>query len=257
TVYKAKIKEDTLTQNYIEAMNAGSDETQITVLNEYAECMSTVCGINFSNCFTIKNVERRAPTCAGVLAKTSKPLTVKGMFYRQMENMRADMCKKSGGSVNYDSKICEVEVSYGSAEKIKGEDGKEYYSGKMSKFVAKKSFKVGEIVECTQEYFNTMNTEKPNLGRGLLDIGMGALKSVAGVALIVVGAIATVGSFGSASIESVPMIMNGASLVCKGAGSTLNGAVKINTDVRVDSACFINGDYVVPMGTYFKVNFIN
>ena len=57
TAYKAKIKEDTLTQSYIEAINAGSDETQIAVLDEYMECMNNVCGTNFSDCFTIKNIE--------------------------------------------------------------------------------------------------------------------------------------------------------------------------------------------------------
>ena len=80
---------------------------------------------------------------------------------------------------------------------------------------------------------------------------------VAGVALIVIGVVGTVFSWGSASVETVPMIMNGASLVCKGAASTLNGAVKLNTDVRKESGCFINGNFVSNMGEYFKVNFIN
>ncbi len=257
TVYKAKIKEDTLTKSYIDAMNAASDETQNSVLEEYMGCMEQYCGATFSDCFTIKNVERRSLNCSNVLAKTSKPLTVKKMFYEKMEEFRGNFCKNSGGYLDYNSSICNIKVSYGSLEKIKGEDGKPYYTGKMAKEAASKYFKVGEIVECTQEYFNTMNTEKPFALRGILDMVMGAVKSVAGVALIVIGAVGTVFSWGSASVETVPMIMNGASLVCKGAASTLNGAVKLNTDVRKESGCFINGNFVSNMGEYFKVNFIN
>ncbi len=255
TTYKAKIIEDSLTKNYLEAVNSASDETQEAVLKEYMECMAPLCGANFSNCFTIKNVERRASNCQNVLAKTSKPLTVKGMFYKKLQEERENICKNSGGYVDYDSKICTVDVTYGSLEKLKDEEGKFYYSGKMTKFVAKKMFKVGEIVECTQEYFNAMNTDKPFLARGLKDIAMGAVKSVAGVALVVAGAVATVGTVGLASANSTPMIANGASLICKGSATTLNGVVKINTDVRVESGCFINGKAVSLMGQYFKVNF--
>ena len=257
TVYKAKIKEDTITKAYLDAVMAGSDETQQAVLQEYFECMAPFCGTNFSDCFTIKNVERRAPNCEKVLSKTSKPLTVKGMFYKKLEDARSEFCKNSGGYVDYDSKICNIAVSYGSLEKIKDGEGKEYYTGKMSKFVAKKYFKVGEIVECTQEYFNATNTHKPFLERGLLDMAMGTVKSIAGAALIVVGVLGTIFSWGSASVQTVPMIMNGASLMAKGTASKLNGAAKLNTDVRVESGCFINGDAVVPMGQYFKVNFVN
>ena len=257
TVYKAKIKEDTLTKNYLDAVMAGSDETQQAVLQEYFECMAPLCGNNFSDCFTIKNVERRAPNCQSVLSKTSKPLTVKGMFYKKLEEARSEFCKNSGGYLDYNSKICNIAVSYGSLEKIKGADGKEYYTGKMSKFVAKKYFKVGEIVECTQEYFNVMNTEKPLFERGILDMAMGAVKSVAGAALVVVGVLGTIFSWGAGSVETVPMIMNGASLMAKGTASTLNGAAKLNTDVRIESGCFINDTFASYMGQYFKVNFIN
>ena len=126
----------------------------------------------------------------------------------------------------------------------------------MTKSVATRTFNIGEIVECTQEYFSAMNTDKPFLARGIKDLAMGAVKSVAGVALVVAGAVATVGTFGAASANTTGMIANGASLVCKGSATTLNGMVKINTDVKVDSGCFINGKAVSFMGQYFKVNYM-
>ncbi len=253
TVYKAKIKEDTLTKNYLDAINAGSDETLNAVLEEYKECMAPLCGNNFTECFTIKDVERRSANCSNVLSKTSKPLSVKGMFYNKMEESRSEFCKNSGGNVDYTTKLCNVDVTYGSLEKMKDKDGNFYYTGKMSKAVAKKTFKMGEIVECTQEYFNTTNTYKPDLARGILSIAKGVVKSVAGVVFIA-GGLAGAAFTGGATTAAV---IGGASFLCHGAADIVNGAIKVNTDVKVDSGCFINNELVSYMGQYFKINFKN
>ena len=42
------------------------------------------------------------------------------------------------------------------------------------------------------------------------------------------------------------MIMNGLGMTMKGSASILNGAVKINTDTKIDSGCFINNQMIVP-----------
>jgi len=257
TVYKAKIKEDTLTKNYLDAISAGSDETQQLAFQEYLECMGGVCGNMFADCFTIKNIERRAVSCEKVLSKTAKPLTVKGMFYKKMEEARNNLCANSGGYVDNFSKVCNIEVTYGTPEILQTKDGEEHLSGKIDKAVAKKSFKIGEIVECTQEYFSTQNFKKQDLGRTWIDFVGGGVKIVSGVALAVAGAIGTVASVGIASVETAPMMANGGALILKGSASIINGSIKANYKERENSACFINGNYVVPMGQYFKVNFVN
>ena len=256
TAYMAKIKEDLLTKNYLDAMNAASDETQREVLDELIQCMAPLCGNYFSDCFTIKNIERRIGSCDTILNKSSRPLTVKKMFYEEIENQRKEVCSSVDGYVDYDTKVCKVTVSYGKPEIIESDDGQVMATGKMKKEVASRIFNMGEIVECTQEYFSTTSEKKPFLRDAIKDFAFGAVKSVAGAALVVVGAAATAFTFGAGSIETVPMIMNGASLICKGAASTLNGAVKMNITVK-EGGCFINKKYVAPMGSYFKVNFMN
>ena len=256
TDYIAKIKGDLLTKNYTDAMNAKSDETQKSVLSEYIECMRPLCGQMFSDCFTIEKIERRTPNCEAVLKKSSKPLSVKKMFYEEIEKQRASLCSKQGGYIDFDTKVCKVTVDYGSLEIIKGEDGKLMATGKMAKKIQSKTFNVGEIVECTQEFFATYNVNRPLLKDAIKDFAMGAIRSITGVVLVVVGAVETIGSAGTASAHAVSMMSNGGSLMCKGAANMLNGAVKLNTTVK-DGGCFINGKYAAEMNTYFKVTFWN
>lgn len=252
TSYKAQINEDLLMKNYLDAMNAQSDETQQVLLEQYAACMGEVCGVNYTDCMTIANVERRSPTCEGILSSSSRPLSVKKMFYDKLIEMRAEFCKNTGGYVDYDSKICKVSVSFGSLElAVDKESGMQYPTGKMSKEVAKRTFNVGEMVECTEDYFKTSNTEKLSLFDGMKDIVFGGVRAISGIVVAVVGAVGTVFSGGATS----GMITNGLGMVMKGSAQTLNGAVKINTDTKVASGCFINNQLVANMNTYFKINF--
>ena len=127
------------------------------------------------------------------------------------------------------------------------------------------------VAEARRIGFLLVNAVTDAMARGLTGPAAGMLEAlalagalvgwigywiVAGAALVVVGATATAFTFGAGSIQTVPMIMNGASLICKGAASTLNGAVKMNITVK-EGGCFINKKYVAPMGSYFKVNFMN
>ena len=256
TVYKAKIKEDTLTKQYFDAINAASDETQQIVLDEYIDCMSGFCGDGFSECFTIKDIDRRAKNCEVVLTQTSKPLSVKGMFFKEMERLRSDYCGASGGYIDYDSKKCNIEVSFGNLELLKDNDGNLYASGKMAKEVAKKTFKLGEIVECTMEYFETKDFVKHSLKDHLKDIIFTTAKAVAGAALVVGGAVLDGVTLGAAAVNGTAMMMNGGALLAKSAASTINIVKSVTTKERAQSACFINGSIVAEMGTYFKVNYV-
>ncbi len=251
--YIAQIKDDLLTKNYLDAMKAQSDETVKEVLDEYTTCMAQICGFKFSDCFTIKKIERRTDKCNSVLSKTSKPLSVKKMFYDKIFKERQKFCDNMGGKIDYDTKICKIPVVYGTPEIIEIEkDGKLMRTGRIKKQAAVKEFNYGEIVECTQEYFSTNNTYKPFLREAIKDFAFAAVRSVAGAALMVAGAAMTIFSFGGAAAQGVPMIMNGGSLQCKAVGGALGGAAKFNTDVK-EGACFIKGEMIATMNQYFKV----
>lgn len=250
TNYKAQINEDLLMKNYLDAINAQSDETQQAVLEQYAACMGEICGVNYTDCMTISNIERRSPSCENILASSSKPLSVKKMFYDYITDMRANFCKNTGGYVDYDSKICKVRVVFGSPEIITTSEGS-FYTGKASKEVASRTFNMGEMVECTEDYFKTSNTEKLSLVDGIKDVVFGGVKAVAGIVVAVVGVIGAIYSGGSTS----GMIMNGLGMAMKGSAGILNGAVKINTDTKVASGCFINNQLVAPANQYFRINF--
>ena len=256
TNYMAQIKNDLLTKNYTDAMNAASDETQEDLFLEYSACMQPLCGTMFSDCFTITKIERRTPNCDGILKKSARPLSVKKMFYEEIEKQRKALCSKQGGYIDYDTKVCKITVDYGKPEVIQSEDGQYLATGKMKKKVTSKTFNVGEMVECTQEFFETVSVDRPFLKDAIKDFAMGAVRSVAGVALVVVGAVGTVASLGTASANTVSMMSNGGALICKGAANTLNGAVKLNTTVK-EGGCFINGKFIAPMNSYFKVTFWN
>ena len=256
TAYKAQIQEDLLTKNYLDAMNAESDETQTALLQEYIACMQPLCGNGFSDCFTIKNVERRASNCENVLAKSSKPLSVKKAFYNELQKQRSAFCSNTGGYIDYDTKVCKVKISYGSLEVLKDKDGNMYFSGEMEKEVSSKYFNIGEMVECSQEYFQVINEETPSLARAIADFALGAVRQVAGAALVVAGALVSVGTLGIAGAEGIPMISNGSALLLKGTANQINGMIKVNSTSKIPSACFIDGRYITSMGNYFRVDYI-
>ena len=263
TTYEAQIKEDLLTKNYIDAIKAESDKTVTDLFNEYESCMKNLCGDYFSDCFTIKNIERRSENCKTILSKTSRPLAVKKMFYDKMFKTRGEFCKKMGGTIHSDTKKCKINVSYGTPEIIKI-NGQKKYSGKATKIAQTKMFNYGEIVECTQEFFSTNNTYKPGFMEGIKKLVFSGIRIISGLGVLIAGAVESaaaavgaaftggVSSFGL--VHSTSMMLNGGSLMCKGVADGLNGAVLLNTDVK-EGACFINNKFVAPMNQYFKIDF--
>ncbi len=254
TTYEAQIKEDLLTKNYLDAMKAASDETITEIFKEYSICMQKLCGPGFSDCFTIKDIERRSENCESVFTKTSRPLAVKKMFYDKMFKTRAEFCNKMGGFIHSDTKKCKINVSYGTPEIIKI-NGKQKYSGKATKIAQTKMFNYGEIVECTQEFFTTNNTYKPGFVEGIKKAVFGGVRMIAGIGLMIAGAVESVFSFGAAAAHGQSMMLNGGSLMCKGAADGLNAAALLNTDVK-QGGCFINNKLVAPMNQYFKITFM-
>lgn len=254
TAYKIQIQNDLLTKNYIEAMKAQSDETVKEVLEEYTNCMAPLCGSYFSECFSIKAIERRTENCNNILSKTTKPLSVKKMFYEKIFKQRKEFCNLMSGSIDYDTKICKIPITYGTPEKIeKWENGvdKSYYTGKIANPVITKDFNYGEIVQCTQEYFSVDNVNRPNIAQGIKDIFFGSLKAIGGICLMGVGGAVAAGTLGADSVHATGMILNGVGMTCNATAQLLNGATKFS-EQKV-GGCFINGDLVAEMNTYFKV----
>ncbi len=264
TAYKAQIQEDALTKNYFLAMNAASDETVEAVFQEYITCLAPFCGNMFTDCFTIKEVERRAPNCDKILSQTSKPLSVKKRLYQELSKLNRDLCSVSGGHVDYDTKKCKVKVSYGSMDIAETDRGMEVLG--MSKEVKTMTFNIGEMVECTEEYFNTSNREKYDLVKGIIDVTAGSVKTIAGAVFFVGGVVAAAGGVVSTpftagagtaagAIAAQDAIRGSIGTILKGSGEILAGVAKIGDETRIPSGCFINGSFVAPMGTYFMVDF--
>lgn len=244
--YKAKIQTDFLTKNYMEAMAYTGEEASQEALQQYILCMQPLCGNNFKDCFSISNVERRAPKCENVLEKTKTPLAVKKAFYEEMERLNLDFCKNVDGYIDYDTKICKVKVVFG-VPKTTWKNGVEYLDVKdgFSKELTSKYFNVGEIVECTQEYFSTFYEENNNFAKGIVQMATGITKAVGGVVLTVAGAI----------YANKDLIGSGVKLITHGTADSLEGYIKVDDGTK-KGACYINNQYVAPLNQYFKINII-
>lgn len=250
--YKAQIQTDFLSKNYFDVMTYTGEEAKAETLQEYVECMKPLCGENFSDCFSITAVERRAPQCEKILSKTARPLAVKKAFYDELENMNRTFCSQTGGYIDFDKKNCKVEVVIGKPKTF-WKDGVEYLddSYEMEAEFARRYFNFGEIVECTQEYFSTFYEENNDFKKGIVKMASGITKAVAGVAVTVVGAIATAYTGGAAK----GLIGSGVKMMTKGTANALEGYIILDSGEK-KGACYINNKYVAPLGQYFKINFM-
>lgn len=250
--YKAQIQTDFLTKNYMEAMAYSGETVAKESLQKYTECMRPLCGNNFTDCFSINAVERRASQCESVLSGTGRPLAVKKAFYEELENMNKQLCSQTGGYIDFDKKNCKVEVIIGKP-KTTWKDGVEYLdpNGALDIEFARKYFNVGELVECTQEYFSTFYEENEGFAKGVVKMASGITKAVAGVVVTVVGAIATVYTGGAAK----GLIGSGVKMATSGTADALDGYIAIDSGEK-KGACYINNKYVAPLGQYFKINFM-
>ncbi|MBD5405653.1 hypothetical protein HDR59_03845 [bacterium] len=252
TEYKAQIQTDVLTKNYLDIMAYTGEEAAAEALQEYKDCMQPLCGDAFTDCFSINAVERRSPKCENVLSKTGRPQAVKRAFYEELENLNKEYCSNSGGYIDYDKKKCKIEVVIGKP-KTTWKDGVEYIDpdGTLDKEFTRKYFNIGEIVECTQEYFSTFYEENPNRLKGIIKMASGITKAVAGVVTTVVGAIATAFSGGAAK----GLIGSGVKMATHGSADAIDGYITLDSGNK-KGACYINKKYVAGLGQYFKINFM-
>jgi hypothetical protein len=265
TEYKIKVQRDLLAKEYTDAMSYTGEEASAEAADAYWECMGQLCGEGYAECYTIEKVERRAPSCAGVLAGTARKEAVKKNFYGRLQQMQVERCSRTGGQVNYDGKKCQVVVVIGRPQMVKAGDGRRLSTGKMVEEIGRATFNVGETVECTQEYFNAFKLENPNKGRGKFNIFKGIVKAVAGVAtiaagvaVIVAGAVGGVFSGGAAAVGGafggIALIGAGIGFAGSGTADIINGAVLLDSGHRV-GACFINGHQVAFLKEFFIINF--
>lgn len=66
-----------------------------------------------------------------------------------------------------------------------------------------------------------------------------------------IGGAEIAGTLGSASVHGTGMLLNGIGMTCNATAQLLNGATKFS-EQKV-GGCFINGDLVAEMNTYFKI----
>ena len=252
TQYKAQIQTDVLTKNYMDAMAYSGEEASQQALDEFVQCMQPLCGPSFSDCFKISAVERRSSQCEQVLQKTGRPLAVKKAFYDELEKLNKDFCKKSSGYIDFDTKVCKVEVVFGKP-RYKWDNGVAYLvqDDPLETELAKRYFNMGEMVECTQSYFATFYEENDNFAKGIVKLAQGVTRAVAGVVCTVVGVVATAFSGGAAK----GLVGSGVKMFTNGVADTIDGAVILD-DGQKDGACYIGGKYVAPMNQYFRINIV-
>ena len=250
--YKAQIATDFLTKNYIDARNYTGEEASQEALQNYIACMEPLCGPSFSDCFKISAVERRASQCESVLKSTGRPLAVKRAFYDKIEELNRNFCKQKGGYIDYDTKICKVEVVFGKP-RYKWKDGipSLVEDDPLEKELAKRHFNVGEMVECTQAYFSTFYEENENMEKGIVKVVQGASRILTGVGYIVGGVFATIFSGGSKK----DLIGSGVKMTANGIADTIDGAVILDDGEKM-GACYIDGKYLAPINTYFRINIL-
>jgi hypothetical protein len=246
--YKIQIQNDFISKNYLDALAYVGDAAAQETMNEFVECMKPLCGPAWSDCFLISQVERRSGSCGHILEKTARPMAVKKAFYDDLEKLNRQFCDSGDGQIDYETKKCSVKVSFGK-EEIVWKDGVAYSTGRLSNEIGSRRFMIGEIAECTQDYFGVVAVRRDGFMKGVAQIVKGVVKQVAGVGLIVGGAIASI-----AGGAGVPLIGSGVQMTTAGTADTIEGYVKMDTTTR-EGACFVGGKFIAPMGTYFKVGF--
>ncbi|MDR1477223.1 MAG: hypothetical protein LBI17_03810, partial [Rickettsiales bacterium] len=253
TAYKAKIQEDMLMKTYIDAMTYTGEEAAADATEAYAGCMAQFCGAGFTDCLSVVAIERRASKCEPALKGIARPMAVKKAFYVKMEQLNLKLCEEGGGYVHFDDKKCRITVAFGKPATVKSGRGLAY-SGKMKKKLIEKTFKLGEMVECTQSYFDTFAEDKPGFWHGVAQLGGGVVKMIAGGVMVIAGAVTTVASFGGAAEPGRQLIMGGTSLGMTGTADVIDGGLTMLDGVEV-GACFIDNQMVATLNTFFRVNF--
>jgi hypothetical protein len=250
--YKIQIQTDLATKDYMDALNYAGGDAAREVSDEYAACMASFCGgPGFPQCSAVAEIERRMPRCEAVLAKTPRPMAVKRDFYETLLESLSDACAGKGGSVDYDTKKCEVKVDFALPE-IAIINNQRTYTGRMNGApLASRTFSIGEIVECTQEYFSVTHRVYPEKKHGWLKTTFGGIKAAIGGVAIVGGIIASVFTAGAA----IPVVGAGVSLASEGVADIIQGKIMMETGQR-DGACFINGAFATTINNYFRVSLL-
>jgi hypothetical protein len=252
--YQIQIQSDVINKAYAEAMAYTGEAAEREALMEYSGCMALLCGgVSFPQCSTVAEIDRRAPRCEHILKKTDRPLAVKRDFLETIIEAAEDNCREGGGSVNYETKKCSVKVDFGMPETIR--KGKQtFYSGRMDgPVLATRTFMVGEIVECTQEYFSITHKVNHMEKKAKIKTGFGIGKLVLGQLAIAAGIVIAIFSWGAATPLIMPLIGNGVSLSGDGTASIMEGNAMMKMGGVREGACFINGKYVAGIGYFFRV----
>lgn len=249
TAYKAQIADDFLSRGYFDAMNADSVELKEGIVNEYIACLQPICGASFSECMSVVKFERRAPACESVLQKSPYANAIKREAYDFLWAKFQEFCKQGGGAVSAESQRCRMKVQF-SVPEYRVQDGKKIMTGKPLQVLQEKWFNVGEMVECTQEYFSSTYKEYPYANQAKTKKGFGIFKNIMGAGKIV-GGICYAIFGGCGGTDCVGLILQGVSQIGDGVADIMEGGVLADIGVR-RGACFVDGKFVAPMYSFFR-----
>jgi hypothetical protein len=241
--YQSLIQEDQLMFAFVDAMFYDGPAANEAAFAEFSECMRPLCGEGWADCFRVTDIDRRAHQCERAFSATKSPMAVRQRFYNEMIDSAREFCHASGGNIDYHSQKCEVTVVFGVPE-IVGTKKERRMSGRMTKKLNERRFKVGEIVDCSQTGFDVNYAVNNKKGFGIIDMAKGQFRILAGTVLT----IATVIPFCNKTCNAA-----GVSFIGAGVADTIQGAGKL-ADVTEEGACFIGGKLVAQLNTYFRLS---
>ncbi|MCL2439558.1 MAG: hypothetical protein FWD15_03540 [Alphaproteobacteria bacterium] len=288
--YLRRIQTDMLAMNFMTAIHYAGEDAREDVIDEYRDCMAEYCGEDFANCMTLKDMDRRAVRCEPILANSPYRNAIKRAFYQEMQEASIAACESYGGTQKAGKDSCEIivvlalpiikETKQTVCTKANAEQTEclkwetmtlpDLQNAKPGKVLAQQTVRIGEVVECTQEYFDTRYTVQTHAKQAGMKKIVGAVKTVGGAALIVGGAfstalgaaVATVGNViapGAAVAVGAAIAGAGVSMIGAGVGFTAKGlgdisdAKALALHFKKQGACFINGRFVVGIEQYFQI----
>lgn len=191
------------------AKNPEVEPTIYDELKQLESCMEPVCSgdkglpdyVPFVKCFDLDEAEVLLNECSHVIAKSASNLGLKEYFVSSMKARMQDFCADLGHASTVDDPYgCDVRMSYGVTSE---------------KPIKEMTFKMGDTVMCSQEYFGTETpvvksiakaNAKKMKNRAIADTVNGGVQLVAAVANVATppdgGAGSAVGKAGDAASKA-------------------------------------------------------
>lgn len=203
----------------------------------FKACMLPLCNDidaeepTYSKCWKTHKTQLIMKQCEDKLSKSKTPYAVKGKFMNEVSDMQAKACLDMAGSAKFDEVKgdCSIELEF---------------RDENENVVAKQYFVMGEIVECSQHFFQTdlgSRKEKKRISgfiSGGLKIVYGAIKIGAGVVSLNPGLI----------IDGAATAVDGGADIAKDAVYNAN-----RQTLAKRGSCWFDGNRFMEEGENFKL----